>query len=469
MTLKEKILNVLYGGALVTGTLSLQACVDATPEDEPRMDVNGETSVASNNTSENNAQANNTTNTTNTANTSNSTTDPNNKTNNTGVNNTNDGPCAEQARGLTQLPYPGWEDEVARGHNSATPYIVCADPEVVDCRFSQSAPSEVNAFLDAALGTAEQCELTSEYTGAFRDGVCGPFDQGDGMCCFTLEIAFYNGCAVNNIGRPFTVDGNARFANVARIDGWSEPCTLDALGDLPKELRAEIARAWADAGAHEHASIASFARFMMDLMSLGAPRELIEATTQAIADETRHATRCFSIASAFAGCSLGPEEVDVQGSMEHAGDEASILVAAIEEGCVGETLAAIQADWTVDKIHHDEIKQALLEIADDEGEHALLAWRFVDWMLETRPHLVPVARETFARMWMTHKDPYASGASERELAALSHGYLSPLIERRIRTHAFHHVVVPCAEALFANRGSEAQVPWPTRAVADTGC
>ena len=115
---------------------------------------------------------------------------------------------------------------------------------------------------------------------------------------------------VNNIGRPFTVDGNARFANVARIDGWSEPCTLDALGDLPKELRAEIARAWADAGAHEHASIASFARFMMDLMSLGAPRELIEATTQAIADETRHATRCFSIASAFAGCSLGPEEVD---------------------------------------------------------------------------------------------------------------------------------------------------------------
>ena len=444
MPLRDKILRALYGGAIVTGTLGAAACADDTPEDESGWNVNEPGNTSTNNTStvENNTTVNN------------------DKANNTVTENSFEGPCADDAQGLTQLPYEGWQDDPDKINPGV--YVVCADPAEANCDFPQSNPGEVTRFLYEALGPQQDCRLTWTYANPAQGGICGPLEHAGDECCFVIDISFYDGCALN-IGRPFTVDGSARFANVARRDGWCEEITLDDIEALPEKLRIEIAQAWGEAGTHEHASIASFSRFMMDLMSLGAPRNLIEATTRAIADETRHATSCFSIASAFAGHPLGPEEVDVHGSMEHAGDEVEILRAAIEEGCVGETLAAAQAEWTIDKVRHPLIKQALEEIAYDEGEHALLAWRFVDWMLDARPHLIAVAKETFESSWMSLEDPFASGVSEREREALAHGHLSTPLERRIRARAFHHIVIPCADAMFARRGSGVAASWPYRA------
>ena len=44
---------------------------------------------------------------------------------------------------------------------------------------------------------------------------------------------------------------------------------------LSESTRARLAREWAHIGALEHASVASFARFTLQLMALGAPADLL--------------------------------------------------------------------------------------------------------------------------------------------------------------------------------------------------
>ena len=128
-----------------------------------------------------------------------------------------------------------------------------------------------------------------------------------------------------------------------------------------------------------------------------------------------------------------------------------------------QTIAATQAAWSAPRVKHPQIREALDAIADEEGDHALLAWRFVDWMLETRPHLEPIARQTFMEAWEPSESPFAAGISEREREALAHGRVSVALEDRIRRHAFHHIVIPCARALFEKRGSGETITWPERA------
>ena len=495
MNLRDKILRALYGGALVSTALGVTACADEpegnndsnswniedpwslenqTPNNGSSNNVsqnngvsnNGSgnnvavNNVVSNNGTANNIAANNenpnntTANNVATNNVATNNTTPNNvAANNVATNNTTPGACEDEAQDRIEIPYDGWRQD-AYSWPQPDLYVVCAPPDAFECR-SNLEEEEVYKFIEVALGNDNFCEPQPYYTGG---KVCGPLARRDASCCYVIELGF-DYCLE---GRPFTVDGHARLANVQQRTGWCDPLELD-LANLPEELRLEIASSWGEAGTHEHASVASFSRFMMDLMSLGAPRSLVEATTQAIADEIRHATACFSIGSAYAGYPLGPDEVDVRGAMEHAGDEAEILRAAILEGCIGETIAATQAAWSAPRVKHPQIREALDAIADEEGDHALLAWRFVDWMLETRPHLEPIARQTFMEAWEPSESPFAAGISEREREALAHGRVSVALEDRIRRHAFHHIVIPCARALFEKRGSGETITWPERA------
>src|SRR6185503_716009 len=92
----------------------------------------------------------------------------------------------------------------------------------------------------------------------------------------------------------------------------------------------------------EHASIASFARFVLVLLAVGAPADLVAGAQQALADEVEHARACFSLASRFAETPLGPAPLRIDGALE-APTLARAAADAVVEGCIGETLAAAQA------------------------------------------------------------------------------------------------------------------------------
>ena len=54
---------------------------------------------------------------------------------------------------------------------------------------------------------------------------------------------------------------------------------------MTSEERSRLGRAWNEMGLAEHASVAAFSRFVLHLMGLGAPPDLLLDAIQAMKDE----------------------------------------------------------------------------------------------------------------------------------------------------------------------------------------
>jgi hypothetical protein len=148
---------------------------------------------------------------------------------------------------------------------------------------------------------------------------------------------------------------------------------------LTPERRVRIRDEWTLAAQAEHASIASFDRFSLQLLALGAPPTLLLQSHQAAIDEVNHAQISFAIASVYAGQSLGPGALALDGRAFADFTLSFVVQSAVAEGCVGETLAAIEAEAAGEGAQSDVLRQALSLIAADEAEHAALAYRFAAW------------------------------------------------------------------------------------------
>jgi hypothetical protein len=200
----------------------------------------------------------------------------------------------------------------------------------------------------------------------------------------------------------------------------------------------------------EHASVAAFARFALQLMALGAPATLVAGAAAAIGDEVRHAQDCFALARRYADSDVGPGPVSLDGALDES-NSTDIVLATVREGCVGETLAALEA---AEALQHceDAVARAVLErIVAEETRHAELAWRFVAWALQTASgtpgagELRRVVQATFAAELATGA-PGSIGEFDREMAR--HGLLSAPVRQALRARALRDVVAPCAAALL---------------------
>ena len=145
----------------------------------------------------------------------------------------------------------------------------------------------------------------------------------------------------------------------------------------------------------EHASVASFARHALQLMTIGAPAELIIASQKASVDEIKHAKMCYGLAANFLGSIFEPGTLDVDGSLE-AHELKEIIESVIKEGCVGETLSAIQIKKGSRFAQEPVVKNMLEEIALDESKHAQLAWNTIRWAIERNPKLQDYVQDVFS-------------------------------------------------------------------------
>ncbi|MEO7329978.1 MAG: ferritin-like domain-containing protein, partial [Minicystis sp.] len=168
--------------------------------------------------------------------------------------------------------------------------------------------------------------------------VAGPM-QGPGECCYEVASS-PDGCAV---GRPFVVEDRLLAAPARRGAGesWSALATTPAIEALSLEQRAILAEAWLKDALLEHASVASFGRFALELLAFGAPADLLRAAHEAAIDEVRHAQRCFALAGAYRGEAVAPGAFPFGGAVVLAADLAALAESAVIEGCIGETLAAL--------------------------------------------------------------------------------------------------------------------------------
>jgi hypothetical protein len=327
----------------------------------------------------------------------------------------------------------------------------CSDGEAIDCPTPpwrcfdlQEAASCGDAAAAGAASTAvaSTCPAPSEAQKCAVDMAWRlsdkPAVQNGARCCYEQVQPLCPG------GRPFTVDGIARTASSVVRSDWSRSLQSHeaAAGDAADA--AVIARGWLEDGFAEHASIASFARFTLGLLALGAPSDLVLAAQRAGLDEVRHARLCFALAARHSGESLGPGALEMQNALD-ARDLGSFAVRTVREGCVGETIAALhvaeQARWATDPA----LRRALEGVARDEASHAELAWKAVRWAIEQGGESV---REAVARAFDEALRPVAPTRLRAEPDLRRHGRLRSVDMAQVKARALVDVVGPCAQALL---------------------
>ena len=234
----------------------------------------------------------------------------------------------------------------------------------------------------------------------------------------------------------------------SRSDWMGAPITGPTLVD--DVTRHALAQAWLRDARMEHASIASFAHFTLQALALGAPAELIADAQRAALDEVAHAQACFALASRYAGDALGPAELPMPSSLAVL-PLADASAAAVREGCVAETLAALIAAEQLAHATDPAARAALQRIAQDEARHAELAYRFVRWALAVGGHDVRAAVQTafaLARAEVLAANESLQPTDVSASAWQAHGRLSSRQERACMLAGLEQVIEPCQRALL---------------------
>jgi len=198
-------------------------------------------------------------------------------------------------------------------------------------------------------------------------------------------------------GRPYTSSGaisvvapvrwtvgRNRSSWAASVDARTATAltAMDVPRDWSAEIAAQAADEWLRHGQEEHASVASFSRFSLDLLRFAAPPELLDAAHTAAADEVRHATQAFGLAARFRGEPLAGVAVDgfPVAVVELAPSLDTLAVQAMEEGCFGESAAVARLAYALAHVvPASPSRDIVARLLEDEARHAALAWATVRW------------------------------------------------------------------------------------------
>ncbi len=219
----------------------------------------------------------------------------------------------------------------------------------------------------------ERCQ-PSGNSGAFglsfsaKDTKAIRADKGSDVCCYrTMQL--------HPAGRPLRVDGAIALAPLGEGEGWTTRGGRPLLG---ADRRAAVSRHFRAIAAVEHASVASFARTSLQLLALGAPAALLADVHEAARDEIAHASGALALAADEAPLAPGPYPAAVA-PIE--ATFAALVRDTVIDGCLGETMGALEATAAAERCADETIRAFLLRVADDEARHAELAYRILAWAL----------------------------------------------------------------------------------------
>lgn len=255
--------------------------------------------------------------------------------------------------------------------------------------------------------------------------------------------------------RPFLVGAALRTAQLVSRHDWLAELQFAPL-TLPAATAQRLAATWLKDALEEHASVAAFARFTMQLLALGAPPDLVTASQRASLDEIHHAKACFALARRYGSPAHGPGLLALDGAMSDV-TLAAVAALAAEEGCVGETLGAALAREQLMNAQDDAVRRILRKIVHDEERHAALSWRFVRWAVlqggdavrQVVADRVEAAIEATLAMEIQSYDGIDIDAWH------AHGRLTCSESRAVAEHAIRDVVRPCSNAALSAASAQA--------------
>lgn len=272
-------------------------------------------------------------------------------------------------------------------------------------------------------------------------------DEGGGIssCCYT-GVWVKTGDPTCVIGRPLRDGDTVCTAPVVR-----GPARCARPGLSPSD-RAALVDHHTTLGQLEHASVAAFDQVLAFLEAHGAPAHLLRRTRAARADEVRHAQLALDLAGELAG------EVRTPGALAVPAppwpDLAAFAAATVVEGCVGETLAAVQALAQRAAATDPAAVHLLDTIATDESRHAALAWATVAWCLseggEAVASAVDRAFDRAIREAGPHPAPEAVTPTQRAFGQVDRATLARAVAQGLA-----QVVGPAWAALRAGTDAEA--------------
>lgn len=344
----------------------------------------------------------------------------------------------------------------------------CRDDD--DCSPGMKCARWVDPNLDCYQTYFLSCQSPEDE--CISDADCD--QSGDGNFCSGASGVRY--CEPDQgliCGRPFLIAGSERLAELTRGEGWLNEAahTTAQLGPLRRSgtcqsddtladtQRQWLGQRWAELGLMEHASIAAFARFTLQLLHLGAPAALVEEAQRAMSDETEHAKNCFGLARRYLGYAVGPGPLRMEQALQET-QLADIVRLTVREGCIGETCAALEAAEAYEATLDPATKLVLGKIRQDEFRHAELAWKFVKWALtegaangEERARLRDIVSAEFAAAARELSVLPSHGVRNPDFDTLAHGLVPPSMLPVIRRAALLDVVLPCAQRLLQSLAS----------------
>lgn len=256
-------------------------------------------------------------------------------------------------------------------------------------------------------------------------------------CCYT----WFEPCPG---GRPLRDGTVAVFADDELRDDWTR-ATASIL-DHDDATRRALERYWLAEAAAEHASIASFSRFSLQLLALGAPSTLVTGANEAALDEIRHAEQCYALAARASGVLRGPSALTLPGGTI-ATDPATVAAETLRDGCIGESLAARGAAIAAEATTDGYAREVLLGIAKDEERHAELAWRTMAWLLARHGAPIREIVDAFVVDVQNHAESSAR-ACINDASYAEHGVLDARRRSEAQRETLVEIVLPCLNALL---------------------
>ena len=280
----------------------------------------------------------------------------------------------------------------------------------------------------------------SEITMTSPSGDTAAVSESNSYTCCYDTLAKTGGPLCDDIpagateGRPLMFNGIAQAASISCGNTWSKG-PLAKSHQLTFEQRQILSDFWLITAQMEHASVASFHQFALDLMRFGAPPELLMRTNKAIMDEISHARAAFAITEGFLNQALAPDDFHMK--IQPATDLADFAKKVALEAAINETIAVILATLQRAQCTDDAIKTFLTEIIREEAEHAELAWDTLRWLLQKGN------RDVFDSLHHLTTINFTPDVSSFPIIGIpSHGLPSQAITFTVLKHAYQHVVIP---------------------------
>lgn len=221
------------------------------------------------------------------------------------------------------------------------------------------------------------------------------------------------------------------------------------LAGVDPPVRQALADEWSALASETHAGVARFAHFALELLSLAAPPELLEAANRSALDELARARSCFALASLYAGRELGAQPLPAASIPPATFDLVSVIDRVVRQGCVAEALALAELQLIRKRPQPAAVASVVSALLAGAAEKLQLAYTFLCFALAENEALArPAVERSVERALAARRAELIAPSPIPDSLLRAHGRLTPAERTQLRVE-LAHLVHPSLEAALS--------------------